>query len=409
MLGWVLVSSSVQGGERPTSTISIDAHLSMEMGADVTRSTAAWWGHAESRLWRRLDGHGAFSVLARATRVAAFDLPVAWWWSVVEHEAFGHAGRARAFGAATHLRLGSPWRKRSAGCGFDSARLTTPQLIEIYAGGSESNGLAATMIERELVGGRRYTSFEMLFMAASRVTLSDYVINVTPDPSRDPQGFRREAQGGGDVANTLTLQDRLWNGGAFAAGSGDESMRQGYARMRRQAYWNAADPGLWLALYGVVRHVATGADDTAPPLPRLALRPILPILSSNWGVEGSSISLEIVVGSKHDEQAATESRPRWTAVHVRSGNGPGGRFHGVGLVRSATSRSGPLRLGGEMELWRSADRKWGGGVRVRALWARGFMANSFLDMGYKSAGQWPGHNHSSGFILRAGVALPMRP
>ena len=388
-----------EAGPAPPATpvvVSVDRHLSPEAGADLTRTVAGVLGRAEARACDRLDAPRALGIPLRAVRTALLDVPVAWWWNLVEHEAFGHAAVARELGVDSEVRWGSPWRRRSTSTRVESASLDPVGLLRLGAGGLDANTRTATLLEREIVGGARPSPFELLLLAASRLHLSDYALSTTPDPAVDPAGFQREAEAGGDGARYLTrLQSRFHGGPGLDEGGPTPDLVADHRRLRRQGWWNLADPGTWLALYGAGRHVVTGERAPRLPLPRLRGRTVLPLLSSTWTPEGSLASLELAVGPRRDATSA-----RWTSAVVRWGGGPEGRLWAVGAGTERFASLGPVRFGGEAEAW---NRPAGAGLRVRARLTRGRAANLFVDLGVKAAGHWPGFPVGAGPILRLGV------
>jgi hypothetical protein len=387
--------------------LSLDRYLSIEMGADLTYAAAFGAGELEARYFPQLAGRPWVGAPLRLTRAVLFDAPVAWWLTVLQHEAFGHGGRAREFGSEAGVHMGSPWDGRSSYATFSTEGLNTEDLLRVYAGGTESNGRAATLLERELVAGRAMTSFELLYLASSRVVTSKYVLHTTPDPVEEPSRFYGEWQGGGDVANYLGYLNEIYYGDpGITPDEVSPSVIEEYRRLERQAWWNLADPGIWLSLYEVGRQVVRGDGAHLPPLPRTAGRTWLPVLSSDWMPDGGAVSLETVIGARAD---SGDDGPRWFSFTVRRGDGPAGPYGAVGAATETLFHTGLLRIGGEVELWNGSDRSFGGGVRVRFRFARGKMAGFFLDVCAKTDGHWPGRPAEPGLFLRLGSHLgPIR-
>jgi hypothetical protein len=143
-------------------TYSADPAFTIETGSDFTLSsvTALSWG--ERSLLHRLEERPATGIPTRAVRTLIFDLPVSLWFAILQHEAFGHGGRAREFGSETGVHMGSPWSfERDSYASFEADQLTNTELIWVYAGGVEANQWTASMMQREMVGGRPVTSLEL--------------------------------------------------------------------------------------------------------------------------------------------------------------------------------------------------------------------------------------------------------
>lgn len=382
--------------------VSFDRDLSLETGAHLTASIVALAGRGESLAFEPLAARRSGRAL-RAVWALLVDLPVAWWFGVLQHEAWGHGGRAREFGASAGFHMGSPWEGRASYATFTTEGLSDDDLLRIYSGGSEANGWSATLLERELAGGGSASPLELMYVAASRLVVSDYVLRTTPHPQADLAGFLAEWQGGGDVANYLGYQHTRYFGtpGIDEQGVAVAVTRQ-YERLRRQARWNALDPGLWLSLYAAGRAIARGDPAAGLPLPRIGRFRVLPIFSADWYPEGGVASLEVVLGRPGEEG------PRWFSLTVRRGRGPAGALTAVGAASDPFPLGGRARVGGEIEVWDRPDGGLGGGVRLRISPRSPRWSALFLDLGFKSEGSWPGRPAGDGPILRAGLMLPPR-
>ncbi len=391
------------GAPSPWPSLSADPHLTFDTGADLTRAAAWTLGHLEERIFRPLEGAsgGAAARLARALLV---DAPLAWWLGVVQHEAFGHGGRARELGKDATVHLGSPWGGRDSFASFEVGGLSNEDLLRVYTGGGESNGRAATRLEREVVGGRALHPTELLLLVSGRFVASDYVLRTTPDPVREPAAFNAEWQGGGDVANYLGYLSTRFTGspGISPAGVSAEVERQ-HRRLRRQARWNALDPGAWLSLWSVGRWVAGGGDPMRVRLPRAAGRSFLPVFSADWLPDGGVASVELIVGPR---SAAGPAARRWTSFTARRGRGPAGTLGALGAATDRLLTGARLQVGGEAEVWRRPGHGVGGGARVRLGPARGRLQGLYVDVGLKSDGHWPGQPAGTGPFVSIGVEFP---
>lgn len=386
--------------------LSMDPYVSLETGADLTYACTFSLGELERRYFPAFDGRPALGAPVRLLRTILLDAPLAWWFTVLQHEAFGHGGRAREFGADAGFHMGSPWEGRSSYASFDTDSLSTEDLLRVYAGGSESNGWSATLLERELVGGRPLTAFELLHLVGSRLVTSDYVLRTTPDPEEDPAGFYREWEGGGDVAHYLGYLNTIYYG---EPGIGPDevvpTVVREYRRLERQAYWNFLDPGIWIAAWAAGRQIARGDEAAVLPVPRSGGTRWLPVLSADWMPDGGAISLETVVAPAR----RTGAESRWFSLVARRGSGPAGPYGALGAASESLWRTARWRIGGELEFWDGSDRGFGGGARVRLRAVRGRLSDFFLDVGAKSDGHWPGRPAESGIFFRVGGHLgPLR-
>ncbi len=414
----------------PRYEIYLDARMGAEAGAHAVSAAVSLLGAAEEKLFRPFepvakarDAHvgagesggedaagGTYSepaapdntfptaagVALRSLRTLVWDAPVAWWFGVMQHEAFGHGGRAREFGADPGVHLGSPWEGRGSYSSFDPEGLSTEELLYIFAGGVEANGYAATFLERRVVAGVRMRPIDLLFLASNRLALSDYVLRTTPNPAEDPSRFYGEFSGGGDVAHYIDELLRLHGVTPVITPVGvNEPVQREYEQLERQAIWNALDPGVWWALGSVVTMIARG-DGAAPlPLPRWGRFRFLPAFSAEWTPSGGQVSLEWI--------AAREETSRWFSVIVRRGAGPSGPFGAIGGAIDDRFQVGPFRMGGIAEVWHDPRNGFGGGGRLRTRVARGLWRGFFFDVGVKSQGYWVGQPARPGLFGGIGI------
>jgi hypothetical protein len=389
------------GPERGALRLSLDPNASIETGADLTWTCASLLGELDALGFRFAERRRAVGIPIRIVRTIALDHPLAYWLVVLQHEAFGHGGRAREFGSSADVHMGSPWQGRSSFVTFDGTGLSTEDLLRVYTGGSESNGWSATLLERELVSGRPMAVWDLLYLIRSRWVASDYVLRTTPDPETDPAGFYGEWSGGGDVANYLGYLNTLQYGEPGITPEGvSPTVVAEYDRLRRQAYWGVLDPGAWIAAWALVQHWIHGDDPEPVPLPRLGGRRFLPVLSNDWLPEGGIVSVEAIFGPGEIDPDA--DGPRWFSLTLRRGRGPAGSITAAGAATERLWETTRYRFGGEVEVWARPDHPLGGGARLRVVRTRGALENLFLDLGVKSDGHWPGRPAGVGPFVRLG-------
>jgi hypothetical protein len=301
--------------------------------------------------------------------------------------------------------MGSPWTVDALfkggtrfGGGASWERNDSPEeRMRISIGGTESNARSATLIERDLVAGRSMQPMQLLYFIRSRWYASQYVLR-TPSPITDPAGFFDESHGG-DVATYLGDLNRKYYGESGITPQGSpETLLAEYRRLRRQAWLNVLDPGPWLSLWNVGRHVAIGEAPSPLPLARIAGRRFLPIVTADWMVDGGAISVETVFSRTRGQP----SGPRWFSFVVREGNGPGGRLWGAGAATEMFATWKYLRMGGEIEAWNQPSYGFGAGAHVRMVVTRGRPRGLLFDVGLKSDGHWPGRPAEPGAFVRIG-------
>lgn len=389
-------------------TLSVDPHLSIETGADLTLAASTFLADLEGRVFSHLKLNGRVGIPLRIGWTLLIDHPIALFMVVLQHEAFGHAGRAREFGSSASCRMGSPWTvdalfkgstRFGSGTNYDPRSLSLEDQIRMSIGGVESNARSATLIERELVAGSTMRPLQLLYFIRSRSYASYYVLVNTPDPISHPERFYGEWSGGGDVADYLGQLNTKYHAetGITPTGSSSTVIAE-YRRLRWQAWLNLVDPGAWLSLWSVARQVWTGEEPASLPLPHLAGRRFLPILTSDWTPDGGMISIETVFSRKLGQV----SGPRWFSLVTRQGNGPGGRLWSVGAATESFAAWKSIRLGGEVEAWNQPSHGTGGGANLWLSVTRGWSKGLLLNAGLKSGGHWPGRPAESGVFFRVG-------
>jgi len=403
--------SARAGDVSPRYELYLSPTLDAETGARLISSAVTGTAAGEERLFRSLDGGGG--VAARALRTLLWDAPIAWWFGVALHEGFGHGGRGREFDTSPGAHLGSPWGGRDSYASFDLEGTSTEQQLYIYTGGTEANTCAATLLERRAVEGVRMRPIELLHLLSNRLVASDYVLRTTPNPRTSPGRFYGEYAGGGDVANYLGLLHALHGAGSgITPTSTDAVIQRQRDRLRRQAFWNALDPGAWWALASAMRQAARGDDTSAVPLPRAGRFRFLPVLSSEWTPSGGETSLEWIMapvdraatGGPARPAASLAMRPARTFSFIaRRGRGPSGAFGALGVAAEDFLTARRFAVGGAAEIWDDPRNGFGGGARVRARLIRGYMRGLYFDLGLKSQGYWVAQPATPGPYLALGL------
>lgn len=399
--------------ERPSVSLSLDPDLSIDTGADLTFSIMVGISDLEERAFTRLEPPARTSIPLGIAKAVLLDHPIAVFMLVFQHEAFGHGGRAREFGADATFRMGSPWTinalfnggtRFGGGASWGGREVTPEERGRIYAGGTEANTRSATRIERELVAGTRFRTGELLYYLRSRWYPSQYVLR-TPNPATDPAGFFAESSGG-DVANYLGELNRKYFGEFGITPDGvSATLLNEYHRLRRHALISLATPGAWLALFSAGRDVGIGSDAKPVPAFRIGDRRFLPLVTADWMVDGGALSIEAIVSGR----ANSPNGARWFSVITRQGNGPGGRFWNAGAATEQLAQWRLLSVGGEIELWRQPSFGTGAGLNAHLSVREGWIKGLQVYGGVKSDGDWPGRPANGGGFVRVGYRyMPRR-
>lgn len=392
-------------GEPFPITVSFDPDRSIDTGADLTFGAASAFAMLERRVLSRVNIGARVAIPLGIAKTVLLDHPVAVFLVVLQHEAFGHGGRARELGLQATFHIGSPWivevlfkggTRFKAGASIGAVPAPQERRL-VFLAGTESNARSATLVERELVAGRSAYPIQMLYFVRSRWYATQYVLR-TPHPVRDPAGFFAESING-DAAHYLGQLNRQYYGETGIAPEGvTETLLTEYRRLRRQAWVNLADPGTWLALWTIARGSAVGAGARAIPAFEWGGRRVLPVLSADWMVDGGALSVETIISAKRD----AASGPRWVSFVARRGRGPAGGLWGAGAATEMLATWKSLRIGGEMELWDQPSSGFGAGAHARTVVTAGPLKGLLVDLGFKSGGHWPGRPINSGAFFRIG-------
>lgn len=392
-------------GEPFPITVAFDPDRSIDTGADLTFGAATAIAMLEHRVFSKVTLGRRAAITLGIAEIVLVDHPIAVFLLVLQHEAFGHGGRARELGSVAAFRMGSPWTvdalfkggtRFGGGASFEAVD-SPAERRTVYFGGTESNTRAATMIERELVAGRTARPVQLLYFVRSRWYASQYVLR-TPQPVRDPAGFFSESSGG-DVATYLGELNRQYYGETGIAPDGvADTLLAEYRRLRWQAWANLADPGSWLALWTIARQSALGAEATPIPTLQWRGRRFLPVLSADWMVDGGALSVEAVFSGSRTPSSGT----RWFSFVARHGRGPAGGFWNAGAATEMLFTAKALRVGGELEAWDQPSSGAGGGVLARMVLTAGYAKGLLVDVGIKSDGHWPGRPINPGPFFRIG-------
>jgi len=118
-------------------TLSVDRSRSIDTGADLTFAATTALANVEGRAFSRLTLNRRIAIPVRIARTVLLDHPVALFMVVMQHEQYGHGGRARELGAGARYQMGSPWTidalfkgstRFGGGASFDAAHLSVDDL-----------------------------------------------------------------------------------------------------------------------------------------------------------------------------------------------------------------------------------------------------------------------------------------
>ena len=190
------------------------------------------------------------------------DIPMAIWITTLQHEYFGHGGRGRELGVTASYRIYSPWEcwpfgnKRA----YTNYEKGYPEEIEqrlfLTVGGIESNNVLAHILANRIYRGDAHYG-EYLLFCINKLHINSYIY-CTPDPNSCPEGFKKETEAGGDIANYL-IEREVSKTGNYPE-IPNQSIIEGYAKLRRQSLWNILDPFLALSIKVIGKYWLFGEE-----------------------------------------------------------------------------------------------------------------------------------------------------
>lgn len=201
---------------------------------------------------------GAFAFPENHPAVAAaWEFPAGILLSVVQHEFFGHGGRAREFDLDP-----------SYGFGLDLSAYTTinrdpesvDQIVDLAAAGTEADTVLAHRLLEDLYRPHGAEGATVPLLLAAKLDLSLYVwLTPRPDPPDpdDEESFVDAFEDGNDIAIWLVARQGkrtgadpvdLWNGD-IEIDYHDPLLLENWDAARAAAIWNVLDPSLVMAVW----------------------------------------------------------------------------------------------------------------------------------------------------------------
>jgi hypothetical protein len=353
------------------------------------------------RLVEPCGRHRGARLAGRLVRAFVFDIWITGWFSNVQHEYFGHRGRALELGAPVgRIRLHSFW---GTGGGYDAdlSRLNDTGRLVVNAGGSEANTVwAEESVRRAMAPSQVY--YAELPATLLKVDLPLYALGGDTPRPEDP-AWRRKADEGWDVASYL-------DGFQYRS---DRSLRALYDATRRGAWWSLSDPRLMASLYSYLVHYVLEGRRQAPfPMLSAGGLRFIPGTSFHLSPFGPEYLLSLHVKRGHRLLSVYGRR----AIGHRDGSGEGMGGEGRGIVRRRRLvldvRADAWRQPDDLGLARDADasrrRRVGANIETRVVvpavkdaWGVGLIG----ELGYKTRGFVAGRPLSAGAYGYLGVAV----
>jgi hypothetical protein len=354
-----------------TSTVSVPAVYSttpMTRNADVTLAAsilssaavdnglAAW-----SSVFRAPRPSGR---LARAAKVALFDIPVTTYFTGLNHE-WGHQTSAHEFGVRSHLSLGSPWSSRQFRLESRSP-MPEGELVTavIHGGGLEASRRFKDRAEARM---RRTPRIAPGHALATIIASMDMPIYVWHDLS--PGRFSEVPSGKGDI-NTLLfdLAARRFGYDVFAAhegGQGLDELENLRHRVRARATLNLLDAALWSEVAGfTVDHIWKGEESVRVRWLSIGGVGVLPWVRYEWSPYGP----EYYAGShvRTSRMTANAYVRRTETLRGERQTGGGASLSLPSLSTTFGGRDHDLVPTFELDLWSRTSEGSGGHASIGA-------------------------------------------
>ena len=147
----VAASAQERRGEPFPIAVASVPDRSIDTGADLTFGAISAIAMLDDRVFSRVKVGPRLALPLGIAKAVFVDHPIAVFLLVLQHEAFGHGGRARELGSNATFRMGSPWTvnaifeggtRSGGGATFETVDSPQGQRI-VYLGGTESNARSA--------------------------------------------------------------------------------------------------------------------------------------------------------------------------------------------------------------------------------------------------------------------------
>ena len=329
-----------------TSTVSLPAVYSttpMTRNADVTLaasilSTAAADNGlaALSSVFRAPRPGGR---LARAVRVALFDIPVTFYFTGLNHE-WGHQRSADEFGVRSHLSVWTPWS--SPQFRLEQRSETPPgELVTsvIHGGGLEASRRFKDRAEARMRRTDRIAPGHALATIMASMEMPIYAWH-----DLSPDRFGEAPSGRGDI--DMLVFDLAYRWPVTSLGE-LENLRH---RVRARALLNLLDAGLWSEVAGfAVDHVWKGEESARVRWLSAGAVKVLPWMRYEWSPYGP----EYYAGSHFRTSRTSGNAYVRRAAALRGDHqiGAGGSVSLAPLSRTFAGRAHEIVPTLEFDLW----------------------------------------------------------
>ena len=334
-------------------------------------------------------------VSVRLGKTIYIDLPIARWFTIVQHEVFGHGARVREFRGEASYTLYHPWSRKRAFTSFRLQDITISDLIQVTGGGIESNQVMAWEMERRMYGENPLHCYDWLIFAINRYVVNQY-INSTPDPQLHPQAFSEEYNDGGDIAAYLAEMNYKYHGHyGVHPEEADPLLADNYQRIKKEAIWNLLDPALWLGVYYYGRYILTGKE-------KLTL-PMLPL----WGIRlmgGTRYNLTPIGAERYLDLYIKKGRHLFN-FYLRKGSFEEKGWYGWGCGADRLWRYNNSHLGLRLDWWDQLKTGIGGNLEGELHHYLTPEVGIILQGGYKTEGYLMGKPAAPGIYTFFGTLV----
>jgi len=382
----------------PSSKIEFDFKFSPFMGANnfitFNRGLEKFDDAILQKGMRKTRGFGPF--LWRATKQAfVYDL-LASWFTVAQHEFFGHGYRIRDLGSGvasvTKYKIGleSGYTQFVTNPG-----ITLSQNLAITIAGLESNYIFSREMKKQWVRSNQVFAREGALYRLNALVSLLYSMSSDSFTSISPFQLTPDHESSHDLTRYVALLNIAYPQKEFTRG-----------RLDALILLNLLDPTLYFSLAADLAYVLIGRDTLPIPMLKFKSLKFLP----NWRVELSPF------GPEHYFEVFSTFKNRFIYIYGRGGKHGPNSYFGAGLDIRNLTKLGPIDLEAKLEAWKQPKMALSlyeaiptsnligvlGSVTANYDMKAGGL---FVELGGKTEGFVPGQSLKDALIFRLGLNI----
>ena len=380
----------------PKSNVEFDIKLSPYMGASnfitVMRGLEKFDDAVLQKGLQRPNGIGPF--LSRfAKQALVYDL-LASWFTVAQHEIFGHGYRIRDLGSDVASVIKYRIGLSSGYTQFETKPGITPsQNLAITIAGIESNYILARDLKKQWIASSKVYAREGSFYRLNALTSLLYSLSTDSFTSFSPFQLQPDHKSSHDLNRYVGLMNIAYPQKQLTRG-----------RLDALLLLNLFDPMLFFSLATDFVYLIAARDAIPIPMIRVKSFKFLP----NWRVELSPF------GPEHYLEIFSTFKNRFLYFYGRGGKHGPNSYYGAGLDIRNIAKFGSLSLAAKLEAWRQPKMALSLYEPVPSSTLLGVLGSLtanfdmnalglFIELGGKTEGFVPGQSLKDALIFRLGL------